>query len=51
VLLMLLWLAQLVLCFAWWTPHPRRLPVVGVVSMVLWFVALVGGAAALGWSA
>lgn len=51
VVLILGWLFQLVLCFAWWTPHPKRLPVVGVVSMVVWFFSLVGGAMAFGWSA
>ena len=51
VLLLLLWLVMFLLCCAWWTPHPKRLPVVGLVSMVVWFCALVGGAALLGWSA
>lgn len=49
--LMLVWLVMFVVCCAWWTPHPRRLPVVGVLSILVWFVALVAGGALLGWSA
>lgn len=51
VVLLLTWLALLLLCFAWWTPHPRRLPWVGVGSVALWFAALNAGAALLGWTA
>lgn len=51
VLLMLVWFVLFVMCCVWWTPHPRRLPVVGLVSMVVWFASLVAGGALLGWSA
>ncbi|CAN5453418.1 hypothetical protein BH11ACT8_BH11ACT8_13470 [soil metagenome] len=50
-LLLLVWVGLLVLCCAWWTPHPRRLVGVAAVAVVLWFLALVGGAALLGWEA
>lgn len=49
VLLVLVWLALLGLCTAWWTPHPRRLVPVAVGSMVLWFLTLVAGATWWGW--
>lgn len=49
VLLVLAWLVMFVLSTRWWTPHPRRLPVVAVTAIVLWFVTLVGGAYLVGW--
>jgi hypothetical protein len=42
VLLLLAWLALFALACAWWTPHPRRLPWLAVVGLVLWAVVLVG---------
>lgn len=36
VLLLLVWLVLLVLACAWWTPHPRRLPGVAVVALLVW---------------
>lgn len=51
VVLMLVWFAQLVLCLSWFERRPTWLPAVGAVSIVVWFLALVGGAAFLGWSA
>ncbi|MFC5730530.1 MULTISPECIES: hypothetical protein [Nocardioides] len=51
VVLLLTWLAMLVLCFVWWTPHPRRVVVVGVVSFVWWFVAITAGGVLLDWTA
>lgn len=51
VVLMVAWVAQLVLCLSWFERRPTWLPVVGAASIVLWFLALVGGAAFLGWSA
>ena len=50
-LLILVWLVLFALCCAWWSRHPNRLPVVGVVAIALWFLALVAGGAWLGWSA
>ncbi len=51
VVLMGVWVALFVLCCSWWSTHPRRITVVAVGSMVLWFVVLVAGGAWLGWSA
>jgi hypothetical protein len=51
VVLLVIWLALLLLCFAWWTPHPRRLPWVGLFAVVFWFAALNAGGAFLGWTA
>ncbi len=51
VVLLVIWLALLLLCFAWWTPHPRRLPWVGVFAVAFWFAALNAGGAFLGWTA
>jgi hypothetical protein len=49
--LLIVWLALFLLCCAWWTPHPTRLPAIGAASFVIWFCTLVGGAMFLGWSA
>lgn len=49
--LMLVWAFLLSLCVVWWSHYPERLPVVGVVSIVIYFVVIFGGAFALGWSA
>jgi len=49
LLLALAWVAGLVLCLRWWTPHPRRLVVVAAVAALVWFVVLVAGARFLGW--
>ena len=51
VVLMLVWLALFVVCCAWWTPHPRRLPFVAVGAIVLWFAVVTAGGAWLGWTA
>ena len=40
-LLLLAWLTLFVLACAWWTPHPRRLPWLAVVGVVLWIVVVV----------
>ncbi|WP_193613091.1 hypothetical protein [Nocardioides lijunqiniae] len=49
--LLLVWLGLLLLCFAWWTPHPHRLPWVALFSVAFWFAALNAGGAFLGWTA
>jgi hypothetical protein len=49
VVLMVLWATQLLLCLSWFERRPTWLPAVGLVSIVVWFLALVGGAALLGW--
>ncbi|MCR6032771.1 hypothetical protein GGQ22_15210 [Nocardioides sp. zg-579] len=51
VLLVLVWLAFLVVACAWWTPHPDRLPWLGVGALVLWFALMNAGGAFLGWTA
>lgn len=51
VLLLLLWAALFALACAWWTPHPRRVAVVPVVAVLLWFAILNAGGAWLGWVA
>ena len=49
--LLVVWLALFVLACRWWTPHPRRLPGVGVLAIVLWFGLVTAGGAWLGWTA
>ena len=51
VLLLVVWVVLFVLACAWWTPHPKRLPVLAVTAMVLWFLAVTAGGAWLGWTA
>jgi hypothetical protein len=51
VVLLLVWLVLLVLAARWWTPHPRRVPFVAVLALLLWFAAMNAGGAWLGWTA
>ena len=51
VLLLVLWLVLFVVACRWWTPHPRRVPLVAVVAVVLWFALVTAGGAWLGWTA
>jgi hypothetical protein len=51
VVLLLVWLALLVVATRWWTPHPKRVPWVAVLAVLLWFGAMNAGGAWLGWSA
>lgn len=44
LLLALVWVAALLLAVRWWTPHPKRLPLLAAGMAVLWLVAVVGGA-------
>lgn len=47
--LLVLWLVLFVVCVRWWTPHPRRLPVVAAIAMLVWLVTVLGvGTAASG---
>jgi hypothetical protein len=39
--LVLVWLALFAMACAWWTPHPRRLPWLAVIGLVLWVVVVV----------
>ncbi|KRF15503.1 hypothetical protein ASG90_12510 [Nocardioides sp. Soil797] len=49
-LLMLVWVAFLVTGCRWWTPYPKRLPILAVASIVVWFVTLLGGSVLFDWS-
>lgn len=51
VVTMLLWVFLLSVCVVWWTPFPERLPLVGVVAILLYFLTVYGGAFLLGWTA
>lgn len=44
LLLALAWIAVLVLAVRWWTPHPRRLPLLAAGMAAVWVVAVVGRA-------
>ncbi|TCJ21522.1 hypothetical protein [Nocardioides jejuensis] len=49
--LLAIWAVLLLLGFRWWTPHPSRVVVLPVVSVVLWFGLVNLGAALFHWSA
>ena len=49
--MLVFWLVLLVLAFRWWTPHPKRLLVLPVVAIVLWFVLVSAGGYFLDWTA
>jgi hypothetical protein len=49
--LMFVWLWLFVTACRWWTPYPRRVPLLAVVAIVLWFLAVWAGGAWLGWTA
>ena len=51
VALLATWVVMLVLCFVWWTPRPRWVLVLGVVSWGWWFVAITAGGVLLDWTA
>jgi hypothetical protein len=51
VLLLVVWVLLLVVACAWWTPHPRRVPWVAVVAVLLWFAVVTAGGMWLGWTA
>lgn len=48
--LLVIWAALLLVACAWWTLHPKWVPGVAVFAIVFWFLAIVAGAAWLGWS-
>lgn len=50
VVLLLTWLVMFVLCFVWWTPHPRWTVGLGVFAFVWWFAAVTLGGIAFDWS-
>ena len=45
VLLLGAWVVLLVVACAWWTPHPRRVPGVAVLALVLWVAAVAAASA------
>ena len=47
--LVLVWVAGLVVCLAWFTPRPRLVVLVPVAIALVWFATVVGGARFLGW--
>ena len=51
VLLLVLWLVLFVVACHWWTPHPRRVPLVAVAAVLVWFALVTAGGAWLGWTA
>lgn len=51
VLLMLLWVVLFALACSWWTTHPRRITVVALGAVALWFAVIVSGGVWLGWDA
>jgi hypothetical protein len=46
-LLVLAWLAAFVVACAWWTPHPRRVPWLALVTLALWAIVVIGGSIAI----
>lgn len=48
--LVLLWLVGLVVALGWWTLHPTWLPWLPVGLAIIWFTAVVGGAATFEWN-
>lgn len=51
VVLLLVWLALFVTACRWWTPRPKLVPVLPVVSLVVWFAAIMAGGVWLDWTA
>ena len=49
VVLLLVWVFLLLVCLAWWSAHPQRLPWVGALSFVVWFAVILGGGLAFDW--
>ncbi|GGO92629.1 hypothetical protein GCM10011584_29460 [Nocardioides phosphati] len=49
--LLALWGGLLLLGFRWWTPHPRRVALLPVVSVLLWFGLVNLGALLFHWTA
>ena len=50
-LLLLLWLVLFVIGCTWWTRYPKRLLVLPVVAVALWFGLITGGAILFDWTA
>ncbi|MDT0203344.1 hypothetical protein [Nocardioides sp. AE5] len=39
----LVWLVLFVTATRWWTPHPKRVPVLGIAAIAGWFAVYLGG--------
>ena len=39
-ILLFVWLVLFVTACRWWTPHPRRLPLLAIVAVVFWYLAV-----------
>jgi hypothetical protein len=50
-LLIGLWLVMFVLACLWWTPHPKRVLLLPVVAILLWFALVSAGGYFLDWTA
>jgi hypothetical protein len=48
LLLVVTWAVIFLVALAWWTPHPKRLPWLAVLGLVLWVLIVIGGSIALG---
>lgn len=51
VLLLVVWLFLFIVACGQWTRRPRVVPVVALVTLLLWFAVIIAGGAWLGWTA
>ena len=49
--LLVVWVVAFVRACTWWSSHPRRITVLALALVALWFAVLVSGAVWLDWSA
>ena len=49
VLLALLWLGLMAVAVRWFVPHPRRVPWLPALAIVVWFSVVLVGTGRLGW--
>jgi prepilin signal peptidase PulO-like enzyme (type II secretory pathway) len=49
--LLVFWLVLFVIACRWWTPHPKRMLILPVIAVVVWFGTLTAGGAWLDWTA
>ena len=49
--LMFVWLVLFVTACRWWTPHPKRVALLPLVAVLVWFAAVSAGAVFLEWTA
>ncbi|WP_141012968.1 hypothetical protein [Nocardioides sambongensis] len=50
VLLLVVWAGLLLSCLRAWTEDPPRTVRIGIASIVVWAVVVIGGGIAFGWS-